>query len=195
MQTLAQSKTCRKCGVAKPLDAFSRHRDNPDGLQRQCRDCDRHYRQTRHERPRISADERFWSYVDKSGPMHPTLGTPCWLWKGRMNVGGYGLFVTENKGNGAHRFAYQFAVGAIPDGLEIDHLCRNRRCVNPAHLEAVTHRENMRRAPSALRSKTHCPRGHAFDAANTYTHRGHRRCKLCNTERARQYRATKSALE
>lgn len=83
----------------------------------------------------------------------------------------------------AYRFAYEFLVGPIPDGLELDHLCRVRLCVNPAHLEPVTHAENNKRAGVA---KTHCKWGHPYNEANTYRRRdrpGNRQCRVC----ARRY--------
>jgi hypothetical protein len=89
--------------------------------------------------------ERFWPQVDFDGP------GGCWLWTGQANKGGYGAFSVGSRYDGnrrgvrAHRWAYEALVGPIPEGLQLDHLCRNPPCVNPAHLEPVTHAENMRR--------------------------------------------------
>lgn len=92
----------------------------------------------------------------------------------------------------AHRVAYEQHFGAIPAGLEIDHLCRNRACINPEHLEPVTHAENMRR--SAAATKTHCIRGHLFDGDNTYRGGlGKRQCRRCNAEAQARYKARKKA--
>ena len=114
--------------------------------------------------------------------------SPCWPWYGGGVPSGYGRW---RKGY-AHRHFYEFAVGPIPDGTEIDHLCRNRGCVNPAHLEPVTHAENMARSGPAL--ATHCKNGHPFDAANTYkSATGRRACRACNAENARRYIARKAA--
>jgi hypothetical protein len=88
--------------------------------------------------PRQSLADRFWSKVDRSGP--------CWLWTGGTSNAGYGHFhPTKRQGKGAHRVAYELVRGPIPEGLELDHLCRVVTCVNPDHLEPVTHAENMRR--------------------------------------------------
>lgn len=93
--------------------------------------------------------ERFWSYVDRS-----KTEDGCWLWNGHRESNGYGRFRHDGRRSGAHRFAYEAEVGPIPDGLTIDHLCRVRHCVNPAHLEAVTSRENTRRRDD-LRGEQH----------------------------------------
>lgn len=130
--------------------------------------------------------ERFWAKVDK------TEG--CWNWTGVL-LRGYGQFAYRRRMVLAHRFAYELLVGPIPDGLVIDHLCRNPRCVNPAHLEPVTPRENVLRGvgPSAVHAvKTHCIHGHPFDEANTYirTRNGTkiRDCRACNRERQARLR-------
>lgn len=86
---------------------------------------------------------KFWSFVQEGKP------DTCWLWTGHQNNRGYGLWRVRSSTIGAHRFAYQERVGPIPDGLEIDHLCRTPLCVNPGHLEPVTREENMRRAMAA----------------------------------------------
>lgn len=113
--------------------------------------------------------------------------TGCWEWQGACAAwNGYGLF-RDGRVHKAHRFAYEHFVGPIPDGLELDHLCRVRRCVNPAHLEPVTHAENMARSSTAL--KTHCKNGHPFDAANTRLRpRGGRDCRECQRAADRRWR-------
>lgn len=92
---------------------------------------------------------RFWTKVDKNGPMVLT-GSPCWIWHGRRDKAGYGLFKDCAVRQGrAHRVAYELEVGPIPDGKHLDHLCRNKPCVNPLHLDVVTNAENIRRGRSA----------------------------------------------
>ena len=92
----------------------------------------------------MTLEERFWFKVNKTDT--------CWLWTGALRGDGYGKFHVKRKWVYAHRFAYELLVGPIPDGLELDHLCRIRNCVRPSHLEPVTHQENMQRAIDKLPS-------------------------------------------
>lgn len=134
---------------------------------------------------------RFWEKVS----IEPD---GCWLWTGNTDRKGYGsMRVKSTGGPGSfarpHRLAYEHYVGPLPDGLVADHLCRTRACVNPAHIEFVTNRENILRgeAPSAIHArKTRCSRGHEFTPENTYTSRGRnrtgRQCKACCKIRAKE---------
>ena len=127
-------------------------------------------------------EHRFWAKVS------PEPMSGCWLWTASLDGYGYGQF---GKSKGvvlkAYRLSYELLVGPVPDGLEIDHLCRVRACLNPDHLEAVTHRENMRRA-ALLR--THCPSGHQYSGDNLYVNRGSRFCRRCHVLSERARRAT-----
>lgn len=128
--------------------------------------------------------ERFWAKVDTS--------SECWIWTAAKQKG-YGHFVSDGHHYRAHRVAYEWLVGSIPAGLQIDHLCRNRACVNPDHMEPVTRKENIARgfSLSARRKRqTHCQRGHEFDPVNTYIDKlGRRNCRTCGMLRARARRA------
>lgn len=107
----------------------------------------------------------------------------CWEWIAGCTPEGYGKFWINGKTDLAHRVAYRLHVGPIPHGLVLDHLCRNRRCVRPDHLEPVTHRTNLLRGDTlaaANVAKTHCRNGHPYSEVNTYiAPDGSRMCRLC----------------
>lgn len=123
----------------------------------------------------------------------------CWIWIGARWANGYGKFTmpgTQRRVS-AHRWGYERFRGPIPDGLTLDHICRVHSCVNPSHLEAVTSAENTRRGivgavnGARVRAKTHCPKGHPYDADNTYWRADFkgRNCRACGRENAARYRA------
>jgi|WetSurMetagenome_2_1015567.scaffolds.fasta_scaffold898528_2 hypothetical protein len=113
------------------------------------------------------------------------VGAGCWDWAGAKSTAGYGLIGGGRRGApllSAHRLVYETLVGPIPDGLVTDHLCRNRACVNPDHIEIVTHRVNILRGTGASArnaSKTHCPAGHEYTPSNTNLSVGGRHCREC----------------
>ena len=116
----------------------------------------------------------------------------CWEWKG-PGTHGYGQIGQGRRGQRAyvHRIAYILWRGEIQDNLTVDHLCRNRGCANPRHLEIVTLRENLRRGngfPGLNARKTHCDQGHEFTLENTYQWKRKRKCRICRRERNRQWR-------
>jgi hypothetical protein len=167
--------------------------------------CDLHYQRWRKANPDkvrrrpvdLTVDDRFWRQVE--GGDFET----CWLWTGRPANAGYGKFVVRQKWYQAHRFAYERLIGPIPDGLDLDHLCRNRACVNPWHMDPVTRYVNSRRAQLGWRVsrdrthpvETHCAQGHARTEANTYFPPNGRspRCRTCNREEARRSKARRRA--
>ena len=117
------------------------------------------------------------------------LRTGCWLWTGTRNAYGYGVTQYGGKTTQAHRLAYELRVGPIPHGMQIDHTCRTRHCVNPDHLEVVTRKENILRgeSPAAQQARrTHCPRNHELAGDNLRVHDGHRECLTCARESARR---------
>jgi hypothetical protein len=141
-------------------------------------------------RGRLSPRERLLSNisVDANG---------CWNWGLTIDNQGYGRIGLKQKKGLAHRIAYQELVGPIPDGLVLDHLCRNRKCCNPSHLEPVSNRENILRgtSQSAINSaKVCCTNGHEFDAGNTrYDKLGKRHCRKCCAIRSAKYQKLKSS--
>ncbi len=146
--------------------------------------------------PRPSARERFdakWKADDASG---------CWLWTAAIDIGGYGSFSPTRVCTArAHRYAWELHNGPIPEGMLLDHVCRVRRCVNPAHLRLATHRqnsiENSESIPAMNAQKTACDHGHPFTPENTYLWHGRRnglprlvrKCRACEAAKDRRRRA------
>lgn len=155
--------------------------------------CRPHYRRLQkygdfHAGPKIvdrslSTEERFWASVEPTGF--------CWTWTGKVQErSGHGRFnPTRQASIAAHRYAYESLVGPIPEGMTLDHLCRNPPCVNPDHTEPVTNRVNVLRGfgiTAQQARQTHCKRGHEFTPGNTYvTKRGIRQCRECSRAKNR----------
>lgn len=156
--------------------------------------CQRHYKRWhRHgdpladgRRATVPLVERMWRHIrrDDNG---------CWVWTGSCRSNGYGV-VAESAGHSVstHRAMYELLVAPIPEGLHLDHLCRNRACCAPHHLEPVTPLENVRRG-RGHGHKTHCPQGHPYEGHNLRMHKGRRYCRTCGIERARAWRQNKAA--
>ena len=123
----------------------------------------------------------------------------CWDWVGAATRDGYCQFCVPRSGKKvrqvyAHRYVYELHNGAIPDGMELDHLCKNRSCVNPGHLEPVTHKQNMERGFHA--TKTHCKHGHELTDDNLVRGLPNRRCLTCDRDRkSRWYRKNLTELK
>lgn len=134
--------------------------------------------------------ERFLARIDK------TTGAPCWLWNGAHIGTGYPETWNGTRPLLAHRVAHELWNGPVPDGFEVDHLCRNTRCLNPEHLEAVEPVVNNLRSRSAAAvnaRKTHCVNGHEFTPENTIDYGGNRRCRACDAKHKRAWTAKRDA--
>lgn len=116
-----------------------------------------------------------------------TIGDDCWLWTASLNGYGYGHLVHLGKSLQPHRVLYELLIGPIPEGLDLDHLCRVRSCVRPDHLEPVTRQVNIKRGSTG--SKTHCRHGHSL--ADALIHHGRRECRECNRLRSARQRRWK----
>lgn len=144
---------------------------------------------------RLPTEQRFWGRVEKTDS--------CWNWigAGASNPQNYGRFqpvLGDRRLVPAHVWAYEQLVGSVPSGLQLDHLCRNRHCVNPTHLEVVTCGENLLRGETLNArnaAKTHCPQGHPYDSENTLYWRGRRCCRACARQRKRVRDALRRAEE
>ena len=139
--------------------------------------------------PTLTCEERFWTYV-----RCPLDGSRCWEWVGGRTGAGYGRWYAYGRTWVAHRHSYEITNGPISDGMQIDHLCRNKWCVNPYHLESVTAAVNSRRAGPFMANarKICCPQGHAFEPPREsgWSKLGERRLvRICLTCRAHQRRA------
>jgi hypothetical protein len=163
--------------------------------RRCCRDCNRSGGRNKLTPEQALAQTN--ALFDKHA-FKPGFEDACWPWQGHVRLDGYGQISLGGRARLAHRFGYQRYVGFIPGGLDLDHLCRNRRCVNPEHLEPVTVRTNVMRGetlPAINAAKTHCKHGHEFTPENTaiYCERGFptRRCRIC--DRASRTRRTARA--
>lgn len=124
---------------------------------------------------------RFWSFVERHGD------DDCWEWRGPLNAKGYGRFHANGASEMAHRTAVRLDGRDIPPGLEVDHKCRVRCCVNPAHLRVVTHRVNLlagNTITAIAAAKTLCPAGHPLNGENLVHRSGKRACRECDRLRA-----------
>lgn len=130
--------------------------------------------------PKKTLHEIFWQRVEKT--------QTCWLWKGTLRKDGYGVLCYKYKRHFVHRLSLEINNTKLIKDLEIDHLCRVRNCVNPAHLEQVTIKENNLRGIGLAAQnarKNYCKRGHEFTKENTYLYKSSRTCRICQNNRAK----------
>jgi hypothetical protein len=126
----------------------------------------------------VTAEQRVFGQLTESGD--------CWEWQGYRMPAGHGRVRVDGRKVLVHRWVWEFLVCPLPEGLELDHLCRNPPCSNPLHLDPVPHRVNTLRGVgrgAVNATKTHCPHGHRYDEVNTYVYRGKRYCRRCNVDR------------
>ena len=137
------------------------------------------------------------SVIERFSAKYKVDSWGCWIWQAGRTPDGYGGIQIGDRWTMAHRWAYEYWRGKIPEGLELDHLCRKRACVNPYHLEAVTHRVNMMRSVSLAVTNarlTHCKHGHAFEGHNLIRRRnGQRDCRACQYRQQRAYQERRKA--
>jgi HNH endonuclease len=138
----------------------------------------------------LHLSRRIWARVSK-----PNGEAGCWLYPA-TEKDGYARIHAQGHVVVAHRLFYSVLVGPVPSDLTLDHLCRVRNCVNPAHIEPVPHKENVQRGNAGLlhRIKTHCRNGHEYNESNTYrAPDGSRNCRICNGAAAARYKERKAA--
>lgn len=179
---------CSKCHAALPLTRKHSY----------CFSCKKHYNATHKT---LSAEERHIQDTERLLEntllvLHPTMGT-CWQWTGPLYLG-YGRCSYKGKNQGAYRASYIHFKGAIPPNLTLDHLCRNRACINPSHLEPVTTGENVLRGVSftAQEAKqTHCKYGHELVGHGIYWEGNKRKCRLCRYRREAERRKRNKSMQ
>lgn len=195
MDTIPTPSGCKACLSCKSLlpatqDYFRPNPYNKHRLQPQCRSCQSLSKRLSR---RGLKNPTGYEYAAMRHILCGITERDCWNWTGSLSTGGYGCFYIKRKFISAHRAVYELLSGPIPEGLHLDHLCRNRKCVNPAHLEPVTQRENFLRgySPSAITVRTNqCKQGHSLTGDNLFNYISrqgvrNRMCKTCRNARAR----------
>lgn len=200
-------KYCKVCDTEKAVDQFYPLPHTSDGLNWRCISCQNKYNiEYTLRRTLAKCDPAVLSglasapmeRLRKFAPKVQVCENGCWQWTGNKHPdNGYArIWFDRHDDRLAHRVAYEWAKGPIPEGLVLDHLCRNRSCVNPSHLEPVTSVENVMRGESAWAinaRKTHCLRGHPFSDENTRVYGGMRHCLECGRIRKRERRKLKES--
>lgn len=156
--------------------------------------CSKHYYRWYRQGDPLATQRIVGDDVTRLSSYTEEVAGGCWLWTGNTDTCGYGRIRVKGRLLSAHRLSYELHVGEIPSGMELDHLCRNPPCVNPDHLEPVTHEVNVQRGDGGRmwREKTHCPQGHPYEGANLYVSpSGYRHCRECERVRRRKAKRAK----
>jgi hypothetical protein len=175
---------CERCG--ETLERRANEKPGRFAKRRFCsKQCASAHASERATAKRTPMPGRFWEKAAVG------VDDQCWRWKGAAHSEGYGFFWLDGRRQYAHRVAYELTHGPIPRGLQIDHLCRTPACVNPAHLEAISLVENLKRGEgfsgSLYKPKSECKHGHPLSGANLYVAPdGHRVCITCRREREKR---------
>lgn len=200
-------KTCRQCLEPKPLADFYALPHTHDKLNYRCIPCQNAYNREYNRKKSIAGLNPVFLAMFPNGPELSVIRfarkidiqeSGCWKWTGNLHPdNGYPrVWFGKHDDKLAHRVAYEWAREAIAEGMTIDHLCRNRWCVNPKHLEVVSRGENNLRGNSPWAKngrKTHCHAGHEFSPENTYNYHGMRHCKTCSRLRKKNRRQAQLA--
>lgn len=197
-------KTCKQCLEVKPFEQFYVLPHTKDGYNYRCITCQNAYNRAHSRRKALAKIDPVVISTFKNVPLEferaflkrvQILPTGCWKWTGSCHPDNeYGRFwISAHASRQAHRLGFLWSGRDVPDDLVLDHLCRNRWCVNPDHLEPVTLVENVMRGESIWAQnarKTHCLRGHEFTAENTWISKNNERhCRECSRIRKREARA------
>lgn len=158
--------------------------------------CSKHYtRWRRHGDPLAARGRKRRPASERLVGKYRVDADGCWRWTGAISTNGYGRIQVDGECGYAHRVSYEAHVGPIPPDMTIDHLCFEKTCIRPDHLQPVSNTENIRRYAQTI---THCPQGHPYSTVNTYLYwdkqgRPHRICRTCRDRRVREFRERASA--
>lgn len=204
------TKTCNSCGQTKPVDAFHRRAASPDGRTASCKACvndrQRRWREKTGYSPDRPPRRDEWDLVENVPDLYDRLvkhadvtGDGCWPWQAATTEDGYGVVTIHWHSYRPYRLMLQLHTGQpIPEGMPVDHVCRNRACIRPDHLRVVTAQVNSIEnnvGPSAINAaKTHCKRGHPLSGDNLIRTSDGRACRTCQRAHERRWKARRRSV-